>query len=141
MCIRKNVRGFQHLGLPVLDIEISKKWYCEYLGFEVIYETKFNEGTGDTKVAFLRLNDFQIEMYELPEGEIDEIKTRGHGHIDHIAFDVDDIEEVAKKLEMAGLKTIEGSPKFLPIWEKGVKFLNVLGPNNEKVEFNQKLGC
>lgn len=138
MCIKVNVRGFQHLGLPVLDIAASKKWYCEYLGFEVVYETKFNEGAGDTKVAFLKLNDFVIEMYELPEGERAEIERRGHGHIDHIAFDVDDIEAVSRKLEKAGIEALEGSPKYLPIWKDGVKFLTVLGPNHEKVEFNQK---
>lgn len=139
MGLASNLRGFHHLGLPVLDIEASKKWYSEYLGFELVYETRFREGTGETKVAFLNLNGFVIEMYE-SEDSLAAIKSRGHGHIDHIAFDVDDIEEVHKKLKMAGIKTIEANPKYLPIWPKGIRFLIVLGPNNEKIEFNQKIG-
>ncbi len=139
MSTKENVKGFQHLGLPVFDIEASKKWYCENLGFEVIHETKLPEGSGETKVAFLKLNDFVLEMYQPDKVQLDEIKKRGHGHIDHLAFDVDDIEAVAQKLKKAGIKTIEGSPKYLPFWKDGVEFFNVLGPNNEKIEFCQKL--
>ena len=138
MSVGGNLRGFQHLGLPVLNIDESKSWYSEHLGFEVIYETKLIEATEDINVAFLKLNDFVIEMYEISKYELEEIKSRQHGHIDHIAFDVDDIEEVSKKLNKSGFKTIEENPKFLPLWKNGVRFLTILGPNNEKIEFNQK---
>ena len=50
-----------------------------------------------------------------------------------------DIDEVAEKLKKAGIKTIEAEPRFLPIYKNGVRVLNVLGLNNEKIEFNQIL--
>lgn len=137
--LNNNIKGLQHLGLPVTDIEKSKKWYSETLGFEVIHEAKVPSDEGEVKVAFLKLNDFIIEMYQLAGKEFEEIKMRGHGHIDHIAFDVDDIENVHEKLNKAGIKALEGAPRFLPFWEKGVKFLTILGPDNEKIEFNQRL--
>ena len=46
-----------------------------------------------------------------------------------------------------GLPTIEGHKKGLevieegqlPFWENGVKYFTILGPNREKLEFNQYL--
>lgn len=91
MLLGNNIKGLQHLGLPVTDIDKSKKWYTEILGFNLMYETIMNNGNEVTKVAFIGLNGFAIEMYQLSGKELDEIKSRGHGHIDHIALDVDDI--------------------------------------------------
>lgn len=139
MLLGNNIKGLQHLGLPVTDVEKSKKWYIETLGFDLLYETIINSDDEVIKVAFIGLNGFVIEMYQLSGKELDEIKSRGHGHIDHIALDVDDIETIYEKLNHAGIKVIEGAPRFLPFWEKGVRFLTILGPDNEKIEFNQRL--
>jgi hypothetical protein len=32
-----------------------------------------------------------LELYQLPDAELENIKNRKDGHIDHITFDVDDI--------------------------------------------------
>lgn len=139
MLLDSNLKGMQHLGIPVRNIEKSKNWYIEILGFQVIYETKIDSDDGNIAVAFLKAHNLTIEMYQLSGKELEEIKSRKHGHLDHLAFDVDDIEAVYEKLCNAGIKAIEGIPKFLPFWEKGVKFLTILGPDDEKIEFNQKL--
>ncbi len=139
MCLKSNIKGFQHLGLPVRDIEKSKNWYISTLGFELVYQTQFGSGNEEVKVAFIKLGNFVIEMYQPSGDEFEEIKGRGHGHFDHIALDVDNIEAIYEKLERLGINTIEGKPRYLPFWENGVKFLTILGPNEEKIEFNQKL--
>lgn len=139
MLLNSNLKGVQHLGLPVSDIGKSKQWYTDTLGFQTIYETVIPGDGGDIKVAFLKLHDFVIEMYQLSGKELEEIKSRGQGHIDHIAFDVDDIGSVYEKLNNAGIKAMEGTPRFLPFWENGVKFLTIFGPDGEKIEFNQRL--
>lgn len=139
MLLDNNLKSLQHLGLPTRNIEKSKKWYSDTLGFQVIYETTIPGDEGNIKVAFLKLHDLVVEMYQLSGKELEEIKSRGHGHIDHIAFDVEDIEAVFEKLNKAGIRAIEGSPRFLPFWENGVKFLTILGPDDEKIEFNQRL--
>ena len=43
-----------------------------------------------------------IECYQMPEAELAEIRSRGSGHIDHIAFDVDDIDETFNTVKAAG---------------------------------------
>lgn len=138
MLLNQNT-SLQHLGLPVGNIEVSKKWYTDILGFEVIHEKVIPGEEGDMYVAFLKLNGFMVEMYQLTGRDLEEIKARGHGHIDHIAFNVDDIEAVFEKLNDAGIKALEGAPAFLPFWENGVRFLTILGPDGEKIEFNQRL--
>ncbi|WP_165835602.1 VOC family protein [Ruminiclostridium sufflavum] len=139
MSIIDNINGVQHLGVPVRDIERSKKWYIDTLGFQLMYQMKINDSNGEVNVAFIKLKDFILELYQLSGEEYEEIKGRGHGHIDHIAFDVDDIDEIYKEIKKSGIDTIEGTPKFLPFWKNGVKFLTILGPDKEKIEFNQKL--
>ena len=40
----------------------------------------------------MKLNEMIIELYQMPDRELAEIRSRKNGHIDHIAFDVDDID-------------------------------------------------
>lgn len=61
------------------------------------------------------------------------------GAIDHLALDVDDIESAWEEVRMAGLAPLEDAIQFLPFWENGVRFFNLLGPNGETVEFSQRL--
>ena len=38
MELRDNIKGVQHLGIPVCKMEETKKFYIENFGFEVIHE-------------------------------------------------------------------------------------------------------
>mgnify|MGYP000383944439 CR=1 FL=1 len=55
------------------------------------------------------------------------------------SVDVDDIESAWEEVRMAGLAPLEDAIQFLPFWENGVRFFNLLGPNGETVEFSQRL--
>lgn len=61
------------------------------------------------------------------------------GHIDHIAFDVDDIDAAFSELKNHSFKVLEEQPVFLPYWENGCKYFTILGPDGERLEFNQIL--
>ena len=41
--------------------------------------------------------------------------------------------------QACGYDTEDTAINFLPFFEKGVKFFTIIGPNREKVEFNQYL--
>ena len=43
-----------------------------------------------------------------------------------------------EEAKAAGLDVFEG-PCFLPFWENGIKYICIMGPNNEVVEFLQKM--
>lgn len=132
------ITGFQHLGLPVTDLQRSKTFYLR-LGFREALATTLTMPDGDILVAMLEIADFVLELYQLSGMAGAEIGTRGHGHIDHFALDVDDIQQVWATVTAAGLMPLESAPVFLPFWEKGVYYFNVLGPDGERVEFNQRV--
>ena len=42
-------------------------------------------------------------------------------------------------LKSSSFKVIEEQPVFLPFWSNGCKYFNILGPDGERLEFNQIL--
>ena len=130
MDFTNNVTGMQHIGIPTNDIEATKSFY-QKMSFEVIYETVIEKS--DEKVAFLRLKDIVIETYENKEA------TMKSGAIDHIALNVLDIQEAYTYAKDNHFTLLDEEIQFLPFWDNGVKYFTILGPNQEKVEFNQYL--
>jgi len=141
--LENNLQGVQHIGIPVYDIEKSKAWYTEKLGFRVIHEPTVPTEEGNIKVAFLKKSDMTLELYQLVDKSLNEIKTRGHGHIDHFAIDVLDIDKALKDALDAGAVLDESTPdgtKTIDVfWSKGVKYVTIKGLIGEKVELNQRL--
>ena len=70
---------------------------------------------------------------------LQEIRERKDGHIDHITFDVDDIEVAYQLLKAASFNICEPVPVSLPFWKNGCKYFNIIGPDGERLEFNQIL--
>ena len=62
-----------------------------------------------------------------------------NGAIDHVALNVNDIEAAWSDAQACGYETEDTAINFLPFFERGVKFFTIIGPNREKVEFNQYL--
>jgi catechol 2,3-dioxygenase-like lactoylglutathione lyase family enzyme len=118
--------GLQHVGIPTNDIAKTIAFY-EALGFRIVHR-KDNRGED---VAFLKMGDLVLETYQ-------NHKAVGiSGAIDHIALNVTDVEEARRIADELKLDVIEEGQ--LPFWENGVRYFTVLGPNGEKVEFNQYL--
>jgi len=99
----------------------------------------FDFDGGKGSVAMMQQGSIIIELYQMPEKELAEIKSRKNGHIDHIAFDVSDIDEAFIAIKNAGFSVIEDAPVLLPFWKKGCKYFNITGPDGERLEFNQIL--
>lgn len=98
------------------------------------------EYNGDTgNVAMMKRNGMIIELYQMPEAELKEIRQRKNGHIDHIAFDVDDIDIAFEEIKNNGFTVLEDKPVFLSFWKNGCKYFNITGPDGERLEFNQVL--
>ena len=106
------VTGIAHIGIPTNDIEKTIEFY-KRLGFQVLLET-YNEKACE-KVAFLQLQNYSIETFENHQAAM------ADGAYQHVALDVTD-----------GIEA-------LPFWDNGVKFFMIKGPNEEKIEFCQKL--
>ena len=132
------INHIQHIGIPVTDIKASEAFY-EKLGFKNVMPATFEYNGGKGTVAMMKLNEMIVELYQMPEAELKEIRERGNGHIDHIAFDVDDIDSVFKEIKNASFNVLEEQPVFLSFWKKGCKYFNITGSDGERLEFNQIL--
>lgn len=130
MDLKNYSTGIQHIGIPTNDIEKTIAFYKEF-GFETALQTINKEA--DEKVAFLKLKTLVIETYENKAAKFES------GAIDHVAIDVNDIEEVYQYISEKKLNTTNDTIHFLPFWKNGVRFFTIEGPNMEKIEFSQYL--
>ena len=132
------INAIQHIGIPVTNIINSQAFY-ERLGFANVMQAGF--GTEDQRgtCIMMKRGSMIIELYQLPEIELIEIRTRKNGHIDHVAFDVPDIDVAYNTIQQAGFDIIEPAPVFLQFWERGCRYFNITGPDGERLEFNQVL--
>lgn len=143
MLLKGNLNGLQHIGIPVIDINEAKRWYEKVLGFQTIYKKVINSEDGEIKVAFVKLGDIIIELYQLPEKKLVEIKARGNGPIDHFAIRTDDVVEALCEVFSKGGKLDNSTPRgpvfVKKLYGKGVEYVNLIGPNGEKVQLEQQL--
>ncbi len=136
--VQLSIRGIQHVGIPVTDIRRSESFYAK-LGFANVMEAPFDYH-GETETCIMMQRDNMIiELYQFPASELATIKNRKDGHIDHIAFDVADINATFAAVKNAGFNVIEEAPVFLHLWKNGCRYFNITGPDGERLEFNQIL--
>lgn len=126
----KTCTGLQHIGIPTNDLDTTVAFY-EKLGFETALAT-MNEATNE-RVTFLKLKDLVIEVYENGQALLKD------GSIDHIALNVEDIEEALAEVKALNIPLLVDEPQFLPFWENGIKYFIAQGPNKERIEFSQYL--
>ena len=136
--LENNFKGIQHIGIPVTNFQKSVQFYNK-LGFENVMEGQFDHNNEIGNVRMMKRNETVIELFMMPENELAKIRKRKDGHIDHLAFDVSDVNKAFLDLKKAGFQISEMEPVSLTFWEKGCKYFNVIGPDNEKLEFNQIL--
>ena len=143
MLLTGNLKGFQHLGIPVANIDAEKEWYINHLGFEVIHEPSIETEEGTIKLSFIRKEDIVLEFYQLVGEAWEEVKTRNHGHIDHFAIDVLDVRSALKEVGANRVQldpgTADGPVAIPQFWSKGVEYIFLNAENGEKVELNQRL--
>lgn len=132
------INRLQHVGIPVTNIRTSETFYAK-LGFVNVMEAPFEHEEGKGICIMMKREEIIIELYQMPGKVLESIKGRKDGHIDHIAFDVPDIEEAFLVLKERGFVIIEESPVFLKFWKNGCKYFNITGPDGERLEFNQIL--
>jgi lactoylglutathione lyase len=88
--------GLAHVGIRVSDLEKSRAFYRDLLGYEEAFDTKKPDGS--VAVAFFKVNDHQfIELF--PGLPVDQVVP-----MTHVAMYTDDIQKLQKMLEDRGVK-------------------------------------
>ena len=130
MDTKMKIKGIQHVGIPTNDIQKSTLFY-EGLGFEVVWQTTNKHNEGD--VVFLQQGSLIIEIYDNKHA------VMKFGAIDHIALDVTDIDSIFSIVKKSGYKILDDKVQYLTFWKHGVRFFTIIGPNEEKIEFCERL--
>ena len=106
------IEKIDHIGIAVKSVKETSELLSNILGLKVAGEEIVEEQK--VKVAFLPLGDSELELLEStsPEGPIARfIEKKGEG-IQHIAFRVNNIEEVLEKLKKEGVRLIDEKPRY-----------------------------
>ena len=126
-----DIKSFAHVGLYIKDIERSKKFYSEVLGFTCICE--FVNPTGD-KLAFMKSGE---AIFELIQHKV--WMDRKDGLFDHMAMLVEDIEKTSEELKAKGIVFEDEIYLDHNVFDKGVKYQAFRGPDGEHLEIYQIL--
>jgi catechol 2,3-dioxygenase-like lactoylglutathione lyase family enzyme len=98
------VIGINHVVLHVTDVERSRKFYMEVLGFE-----DRNVSTGArSKMSFLRCGAQGLDLFEVPGDDV-----HGGKEMNHMALSVaaDDLDEIVAELTRGAIEISERTPR------------------------------
>jgi methylmalonyl-CoA/ethylmalonyl-CoA epimerase len=107
-----NVLKVDHIGIAVEDLEVAKEFYTKKLGVEAHGEEVVD--SQHVKVCFIPIGDSEIELLEStsPDGPIAKfIEKNGQG-IQHIALNVDNIENALADLKAKDVRLIDQVPRY-----------------------------
>jgi len=126
------LKNLAHVGVFVDDIERSKKFYQDLLGFSVTWEC---DQPDNVKIAFVQNGSVILELVQFPKP-----LNRSDGVVDHIAIAVEDIESIKKTLDEKGIifesnEIVYGKGVF----ENDSKWILFRGPDNEHLELTEVL--
>ena len=90
-----------HIAIIASNYEVSKKFYTEILGLEVIREVYRKER--DSYKLDLKLGDSEIELFSFPNAPVRPSYPEARG-LRHLAFEVDNIDEAISELNLQGVE-------------------------------------
>jgi glyoxylase I family protein len=95
------LKKIHHVAIICSDYKRSKDFYTKILGLEVIREVYRKKR--DSYKLDLKIGDEQIELFSFPNSPNRLSYPEACG-LRHLAFQVDNVEEIAKQLEANGIE-------------------------------------
>jgi len=96
-----NLRHIDHIAIICSHYEVSKRFYCDILGFSLLAEVYREER--DSWKADLALNgQYIIELFSFPTPPARVSRPEACG-LRHLAFSVEDIDVAIAELNAAGI--------------------------------------
>ncbi|MDA0232986.1 MAG: VOC family protein [Chloroflexi bacterium] len=124
--------NLNHIHLKSLNPEKTANWWVDTFNFSIVADTTRN--TGDRFIRCRSENGVPVNISGPLEGQ--ELPASDSGvkqGLEHIGFDVTDIDAEIKRLATLGAPLLDG-PNQLP---DGTRFCWVQGPDNVRVELIQ----
>jgi len=129
------IKGISHLGVAVKDLEEARKFYRSIFGLES--GDPMVGGGGTVRASLVELDNATVELLEPigNEGAIAKfLEKRGEG-IQHVCYEVDDINAEVESLKAKGMDVL-GEPR--PGAEGMAVFLHPRGTHGILVELVEK---
>lgn len=95
------LRRIHHAAIICSDYAVSKRFYTECLGLQVIAE-HYREGRDSWKLDLALPDGAQIELFSFPAPPVRPSYPEARG-LRHLAFEVDDVDACKAELEAAGI--------------------------------------
>ena len=92
-----------HVAIICSDYPRSKRFYVEVLGFEIMREV-YREDRGSFKLDLQVGGKYQIELFSFPNPSARVSSPEACG-LRHIAFEVDDVQDAARRLRDRGVRS------------------------------------
>lgn len=104
-------RKLDHIGIVVDDLKKATDELSRLLDQECS-ESEVLDDSG-IRVSFFRLGDSRVELiaFEKPPDNVDPIVTLAGEGVQHLAYQVEDMEKAIKTLTERGLKLVKGFPR------------------------------
>lgn len=97
------LKGIHHIAILCSNYSISKRFYTEVLGLQILQEV-FREERNSYKLD-LALNDqYVIELFSFPNPPPRPSRPEAAG-LRHLAFSVDNLEQAIAELKQKGVET------------------------------------
>jgi catechol 2,3-dioxygenase-like lactoylglutathione lyase family enzyme len=123
---RPRILGLAHVALFVHDIDRSRAFYKDFLGFAEPFSLKNPDGS--LHLTWIKINDRQaIELF--PE------KEAGSDRLYEISFETDDADAMRLYLKSKGIAVPDQTPRG----KSGTANFSITDPDGHKVEFVQYL--
>ncbi|MCP4715821.1 MAG: methylmalonyl-CoA epimerase [Deltaproteobacteria bacterium] len=130
------IRKIEHLGIAVNDMEEGKKFWCDALGLN--FEKSETVEAQKVTTGFIPVGESEVELLvsTAPDGPVAKfIEKNGQG-VQHVAFEVDDIEAALAELKEKGVRLIDETPR-IGAGNKKIAFLHPKATGGVLVELCQ----
>ena len=123
-----HVMGLGHVGIHVRDLERSKAFYRDMLGFSVVWEFS----SPDNQLLFMGNGSCVIEIMQTD----DELSD---GHLNHLSLLVGDVKRAKEELEQKGVHFETDIIFDGDLYPRGELFAMFRGPDDERLQIEQIL--
>lgn len=126
-----------HIAVSTPDLNKSVEFY-KLLGGEPVMEDVFDCGDGRSEHIIHMKFDGETTV-ELIQPSHDDMIAYGTGIIQHLCFEVENVDETVAMLRSKGVDTFaEDEPHIEPIFG-GIRVMFLEGPSGESIELLQNL--
>lgn len=96
-----NINKIHHIAIICSNYEVSKSFYTNILGFQILNEV-FREERNSYKLDLLVNDTYQIELFSFPNPPKRHTRPEAVG-LRHLAFEVLNIKEAVEELTQKGV--------------------------------------